>query len=58
MIIDIMPICFNCKHFIKNSDKGSCGAFDKIPKEIFNEGDPHTKPLPTQKNKIVFEPKN
>lgn len=50
-------ICFNCKN--KANLWGvipNCNAFpDGIPKEIFYEGNQHYKPLPSQKNNIVFE---
>ena len=46
-------LCNNCKHY-----KGlfRCEAFkEKIPDEIFNGFNDHSKPLPKQGNKIVFE---
>ena len=50
------PICFDCKHF--NEEKLNCAAFGKqIPEEILTGDNKHSKPLPDQKNKIVFEPK-
>lgn len=52
-----MPKCYECKHgYGLNFVKPSCEAFpDGIPAKIFYEGNPHTKPLPGQKNDIVFE---
>lgn len=54
----IMPKCYECKHgYGLNFIKPSCEAFPNgIPSKIFYEGSPHTKPLPDQKNDIVFEP--
>lgn len=50
------PICFKCKHF--DIETSTCEAFKKeIPFEILNGENNHTKPLPEQKNDIVFEPK-
>lgn len=50
------PNCYNCRHFNRHdSRKFSCAAFpDGIPDEIIM-GKPHLKPLPGQKNKLVFE---
>lgn len=45
-------ICFKCKHYTPL--EGGCKAFDDIPNEILLEND-HSKPLPDQKNDIVFE---
>lgn len=46
-------ICFNCIHFRPMA--GGCDAFPKgIPDEVLRTND-HGKPLPEQKNKIVFE---
>lgn len=48
------PICFKCKHFDLNTS--TCPAFKgDIPDEILNKDNNHKKPLPGQKNKIVFE---
>ena len=48
-----LPICNGCKNHI---DGLKCKAFEIIPDEIlFGEND-HSKPLPDQKNDIVFEP--
>lgn len=48
------PICLRCKHYDK--DKGTCSAFPKeIPDEIYLGDNNHSKPLPKQGNKIVFE---
>lgn len=46
-------ICEKCKHFKPIS--GGCSAFkDNIPESIILNNK-HDKPLPEQKNKIVFE---
>lgn len=48
------PICFRCKHY--DVDSGTCAAFEKeIPDEIYYGDNDHSKPLPEQKNDIVFE---
>lgn len=48
-------ICFSCKHF--NQETSKCPAFKgDIPDEIIFNDNKHTKPLPGQKNDIVFEP--
>jgi len=48
-------ICFKCEHF--NQLIGGCKAFpDDIPSEIIAGDNDHKKPLPDQKNNIVFEP--
>jgi len=47
--------CNSCKHYISGE---KCKAFDFIPDLILSGDNPHTNPLPTQKNKIVFEPKD
>jgi hypothetical protein len=50
------PICQKCKHY--DREKVNCSAFPKgIPFEILEGDNNHSKPLPEQKNKIVFEPK-
>lgn len=47
-------ICMNCKHF--REFEGGCDAFpDGIP-EIIIETNEHNKPLPEQKNNIIYEP--
>lgn len=46
-------ICEKCKHF--KPITGGCNAFkDNIPNEII-KNNIHDKPLPDQKNDIVFE---
>lgn len=51
------PICYDCKHLDKTDRK--CLAFkNEIPDEIWLDGEKHSKPLPDQKNDIVFTPKN
>ncbi len=54
----VEPICFSCKHFAWGEKKGvfRCAAFDSIPDEILFGKNYHQKPLPEQKNNIVFEP--
>jgi hypothetical protein len=48
-------VCFKCKHF--RQFEGGCDAFpDGIPDEITSGNNQHSKTLPNQKNKIVFEP--
>lgn len=48
-------VCFKCKHF--NRAEGGCTAFpDGIPDEITSGDNKHSRPLPEQKNNIVFEP--
>lgn len=48
-------VCFNCKH-LRIID-GGCDAFpDGIPEIITSAKNKHSKPLPDQKNDIVFEP--
>lgn len=52
------PICFWCKNYIINDDKKTfiCKAFKNgIPDIILNSENDHSKPLPKQKNDIVFE---
>lgn len=52
MISDQCPNCANYLGDLK------CFAFiDRIPQEILEGTNDHTKPLPGQKNDIVFEPK-
>ncbi len=49
-------ICFKCKYF--DIETSMCPAFEDgiIPQEILAGANDHTKPLPEQKNDIVFEP--
>jgi hypothetical protein len=51
----VFPICNNCKNKI---DGLKCKAFDVIPDEIYDGENDHSKPLPGQKNDVIFEPKN
>lgn len=45
-------ICYNCKHF--NNMEPGCKAFPEgIPDEILQTNE-HSKPLPEQKNDLVF----
>ncbi len=44
--------CIMCENYIKAN---KCKAFDQIPDEILNGKINHSKPLPSQKNKIVFK---
>lgn len=54
-MIILEPICFNCKHF--DIETSTCKAFPiEIPDEILSGENDHSKPLPEQKNNIVFEP--
>jgi len=56
MILSVEPICAKCKHL--NVNTSLCPAFDgDIPDEILEGDNNHSKPLPGQKNNIVFEPK-
>lgn len=48
-------VCLKCNHFRRFS--GGCNAFpDGIPDEITSGKNNHSKPLPNQKNTIVFTP--
>lgn len=49
-----VPICAKCKHF--NAEQWNCKAFKRIPIQILSGENDHSKPLPSQKNNIVFEP--
>lgn len=51
----ITNLCLMCKHHVLGNE---CEAFTKgIPDEIFLFGtNDHSKPLPEQKNDIIFEP--
>lgn len=50
-------VCGKCKHFYESGF--ICIAFpDGIPTEILNATNDHSKPLPEQKNEIVFSKKN
>lgn len=50
-----IPICFNCKHF--NKETWNCEAFLKgIPPSILSGENDHPQPLPNQGNDIVYEP--
>tara|TARA_R110001606_G_C15234854_1_gene635519 strand:- start:44 stop:232 length:189 start_codon:yes stop_codon:yes gene_type:complete len=44
--------CINCRNYLGDL---SCMAFDEIPDEILSGKNEHNKPLPNQKNDIVFE---
>ena len=49
------PICTSCRHY--DWETSTCAAFpDGIPDVIFEGDNKHSKPLPDQQNKIVFEP--
>jgi hypothetical protein len=54
--------CNTCKHYLyENSLKRiipECKAFYIIPDDILCGDNMHTKPLPDQKNNIVYEPEN
>lgn len=48
-------ICIDCKYLLKGL---ICRAFPNgIPDEIISGENDHSKPLPEQKNDVVFEPK-
>ncbi len=50
----IPVLCINCRFYI---GKSKCKAFTKkIPPEILEGKNDHSKPLPNQDNEIVFEP--
>lgn len=50
------PICNKCVHFKPRTI--SCKAFPKrIPNEILDGDNDHSKPLPNQGNDLVFTPK-
>lgn len=48
------PACNDCVHFLPPY---SCAAFDVIPDEIWFDSNPHTEPLPGQKNSVTFQQK-
>lgn len=48
-----VPICNMCKNHFNGL---KCKAFEIIPDEIIFGDNDHTKPLPNQKNDIIFEP--
>ena len=59
MTTPIFPqLCARCKHWMSdNRGWGKCSAFPKgIPEKILLNKKKHIKPLPDQKNDIVFEP--
>jgi len=47
-------LCQECANYLGNL---SCQAFKKIPQEILNGENDHSKPLKIQEHDIVFEPK-
>lgn len=50
------PACNKCQHL--NRGTFSCKAFpERIPNEILDGDNDHTKPLPNQGNDLVFTPK-
>jgi len=59
-MIGSAPACLKCKHYYRNNYDGlKCKAFKSgIPDEIIVNGNPHTKPLHSQKNDIIFEPES
>lgn len=49
----IIETCLNCVHYQFGR---KCAAFpDKIPDKIWKGEDDHIKPLPEQKNDVVFK---
>jgi hypothetical protein len=54
--------CNTCKNYsrdkVSNGDYPCCKAFDKIPNDILSGDNMHMKPLPDQKNNVVYEPEN
>jgi hypothetical protein len=55
-LIDIVNcICFDCRHFDNSEIKCSAFGID-IPLGILSGKSKHSKPVPGQKNEIVFEP--
>lgn len=48
-------ICLHCKNY---KQERKCLAFNRIPMEIISGKNDHAKPLPKQKNDIVFEQVN
>ena len=49
----INDLCINCNNYQLGRQ---CEAFERIPDEIWNGNNDHSKPLPNQDNKIFFEP--
>jgi hypothetical protein len=49
----MFPICNKCKNHL---DGLRCKAFSVIPDSILFGENNHSKPIPNQKNNIVFEP--
>ena len=49
------PVCNECKNFTPGTL--SCKAFSRIPDEILDGKNDHSKPLTNQNNNIVFEQK-
>jgi len=58
MTTDKPSICLKCIHYdFQNYNEPTCKAFKKrIPDPIWIHENDHSKPLPDQKNDIVFEP--
>tara|TARA_R110001632_G_C11241926_1_gene407779 strand:- start:53 stop:229 length:177 start_codon:yes stop_codon:yes gene_type:complete len=52
-MIPLNLICFKCKNF---TNKGCIAFLNGIPEIIISGENDHSKPLPNQKNDIVFEP--
>ena len=48
------PVCNDCKYHLGGAE---CAAFKRIPDDILEGRNPHTKPTIRQKNEIVFSPK-
>jgi len=50
----INTLCINCKHYLGDL---SCSAFARIPSQILEGKNDHSKKLENQDNDIVFEEK-
>ena len=49
----INDLCISCKHYELGRQ---CKAFEEIPDVIWDGNNDHSKPLPGQKNDIIFNP--
>ena len=50
--MEIAPVCIDCVFY---ETAAKCKAFKDIPALIWDQGNPHKKPLADQENNIVFE---